>query len=205
MAIKDKDGTPYRLRGPNPLMNHQQDWDKSKIRYINMGHWKSEVVDGGKENVITIPKAKPEPKAMPVTARQFLEELRAEPEPEPVPEPTKEPEVPVDDELQRLFQTKGIKYFCAPAIGMKTHMDSLYGDAYQTVQYGDKHLFDALVIDQTDLELTFWCIRPITENSIVFRKIREGGERWWRVRSVEEKTGGYLASAIPSDVSPDFS
>ncbi len=30
MAIRDKDGKVYKLRGPNPLMNGQSlDWDKS--------------------------------------------------------------------------------------------------------------------------------------------------------------------------------
>ena len=36
MAIKDKDGKGYTLRGPNPLMKAQQEWDKTKIRLFNM-------------------------------------------------------------------------------------------------------------------------------------------------------------------------
>ena len=35
MGIKDKDGNVYKLRGPNPIMNKQDQWDKSKIKLIN--------------------------------------------------------------------------------------------------------------------------------------------------------------------------
>lgn len=84
-------------------------------------------------------------------------------------------------------------------------MDDLYGNVYQTTQYGDKFIFDAVVVDESDLQLQFWCVRPITINSIVYRKIREGGERWWRIKDIEPKTGGFLAVAIISDTNPDFS
>lgn len=205
MAIKNKDGSAFILRGPNLLMMHQQDWNKSKVRYINMGNWKCDVVEDAQENVVTIQK--PEEKSVPVTAKQFLEELRTIPvtKPEPEPEPESKPEPPVNQELKNLFERKGYKYFCAPAIGTKTHVDSLYGNTYKTTQYGEKYLFDALVMNQNDLELVLWCMNQIAVNSIVYCKVKEGGERWWKIRSVEPKNGGYVLSAFPSDVSPDFS
>ena len=199
MVIYNSQGDVYKLRGPNPLMIQQQDWDKSKVRFINMFH-KAEIVEDNKvPNVITL-NPKSALKATSVSAKQFLDEIQTLPEPISV-EPKQEPV----DALQKLFDAKGVKYFCAPVIGLKEHTDSLYGETYQTMQYGDKYLFDALIFDQTDLELKFWCIRPITVNSIVYRKVKEGGERWWRVVDVSPKEGGQIISAIPSEISPDFS
>lgn len=205
MAIKSRDGSVYKLRGPNPLMESQADWDKSKMKLINMGRHNSEVHQDKKPNVVVLPVI---PKATPIPARNFLAEAAesepAKPEPKPEPPPvTRQEELPED--IKRLFDAKGEKYFCAPAIGTKTHLDSLYGDTYQTIQYGDKYLFDALILDQTDLSLSLWCVRQITVNSIVYRKVQGGGERWWRVRSVEPKTGGYVVVSMPSDSNPDFS
>jgi len=44
MAIKDKDGNVYKLRGPNPLVKNKSDWDSSKIKLINFDHLKEEIV-----------------------------------------------------------------------------------------------------------------------------------------------------------------
>jgi hypothetical protein len=233
MAIKNKDGSVYKLRGPNPLMKDQADWDKKKMNLINMG-WEEEVVADARNpvkkfetdyNVVKmdeelglIPNIEANATAV-VPAKEFIEGIQEtqveDPvitEPTPVipqmpdpPEEKKQPVLNVDVRLARMLRERGVEYYCAPAIGKKVHIDDLYGNTYETVQYGDKYVFDAVVIDQSDLQLQFWCVRPITEKSIIYRKIEEGGERWWRVREVEEKTGGYLAMANVSDSNPDFS
>lgn len=232
MAVKNKDGSVYKLRGPNPLMKDQADWDKKKMKLINMG-WEEEVVADARNpvkkfetdyNVIKmteelglIPNIDANATAV-VPTKEFIEEIQKiqeDPvitEPIPVipqmpdpPEEKKQPVLNVDVRLARILRERGVEYYCAPAIGKKVHMDDLYGNTYETVQYGDKYIFDAVVIDQSDLQLQFWCVRPITEKSIIYRKVEEGGERWWRVKSVESKTGGYLAIANTSDSNPDFS
>jgi len=232
MAIKNKDGSVYKLRGPNPLMKDQVDWDKKKMNLINMG-WEEEIVEDARNpvkkfetdyNVVKIdeelgliPNVEANATAV-VPAKEFIEEIQEVQEQEPViteptpvvpkmPEPPKEekPVLNVDARLARMLRERGVEYYCAPAIGKKVHMDNLYGNTYETVQYGDKYVFDAVVIDQSDLQLQFWCIRQITEKSIIYRKVEEGGERWWRVKEVEPKTGGYLAIANISDSNPDFS
>jgi hypothetical protein len=225
MAIKNQDGSVFKLRGPNPLMKNQSDWDKAKLRLINMG-WDEEIVEDARNpvkkfeadyNVVKIedelgliPNAEANTAVLP--AKEFIEEVQ-EPtitEPEPVipemPEvPKEKPTLDVDARLARMLRERSDEYFCAPAIGKKVHMDNLYGSTYETTQYGDKYVFDALVIDQSDLQLQFWCMRPVTIQSIIYRKIKEGGERWWRIKEVEPKTGGYLVIANVSDTNPDFS
>lgn len=216
MAIKDKDGNVYKLRGPNPLVKDRSDWDKSKMKLINMGDWKSETIEDPKsstreaqENTIDIAEelglfdGPEEPKVIP--ANSFIQELvqpeqKIEPKPEPKPEVT----INVDKQLARVLKERGVEYYCAPVIGQNSYVDDLYGETYSTSKYGDKFLFDAIVIAQSDLQLQFWCVKPITKDSIVYRKHQQGGERWWRITGSEIKTGGHICLAVISDVNPDF-
>jgi len=225
MAIKDKDGNVYKLRGVNPIMRDQADWDKKRMQLINMKEWKSEVINDERNpvekfktdfNVVEIGEELglfegPEPPETEVIkAKDFIDDINSVAVEEP-PAPPVEPKVeePVvlnlDARMARLIRERGAEYYCAPAIGVKEYRDDLYGTSYNTVQYGDQFVFDAVVIDQSDLELQFWCVRPVTINSVIYKKHRQGGERWWRVRDLEPKTGGYLVSAIVSDSNPDFS
>lgn len=217
MAIRDKDGNIYKLRGPNPLMKDQRDWDRSKTKLINLS-WGSQIVEDARnpvkefeENLVSIDEElglqSNKEAATVVDPKQFFEELR-EPDPKPTPTPEPSPEKPTiqaEPRTARLLKERGVEYFCAPVVGTKAHVDELYGSTYERFEYGDKYLFDAIVVAESDLQIQFWCARPITVHSIVYRKVREGGERWWRVGEVEPKSGGYLARAIPSDTNPDFS
>ena len=224
MAIKDKDGNVYRLKGVNPIMRDQADWDKKKMQLINMKSWKSEVVEDERNpvnkfktdfNVVDIGedlnlfKGPEPPQTEVVKAEEFIQDINSvidEPKfPEVEPEPEPEVVLNVDDRMARLIRERGAEYYCAPSIGTKEHRDELYGSSYTTTQYGKPYLFDAVVVDQSDFELQFWCVRPLENNSIVYRKLRQGGERWWRIREVEPKTGGYLVSSVVSDSNPDFS
>ena len=225
MAIKDKDGNVYKLRGPNPLMRNQQEWDRSKLKFINMGST-TEIVEDARNpvkkfktefNVVDIGEKldlKPNKEANLVKAKDFIEEI-AEPEekvaivapPKEEPQEIKEGpvEFDVNPHLADIMKQRGVEFYCAPVIGHKQHVDELYDNSYKTFKYGEKSIFDAIVIDMSDFELQFWCVRPISEDSIIHPKTREKGQRWWRVREVEPKTGGYLCKAITSDSNPDFS
>jgi len=219
MAIKDKDGKIYVLRGPNPLLKSQQEWDKSKVRLFNIHNRHEEVVEDFRNpveefnsTVVDIGqelKLKQRERAKVIEPRKFIEEIREMPKEEPTPVfRMPEPEVPVlnvDPKMSRILKERGVEYWCAPAIGRKSITDDFYGSTYDIIEYGDKFVFDAIVIDQSDLELQFWCIKPVTSQSVVYRKVKQGGERWWRVNDVEPKTGGWLAKAITSDSNPDFS
>ena len=220
MAIKDKEGKVYTLRGPNPLMNDQKEWDKSRIKLFNMRVRHEEVVTDLRNPVEALNatvadigqdlklNAK-EKRAKTIEPRKFIEEIREMPKEEPpqifrMPEP-ETPVLNVDPKMARILKERGVEYYCAPAIGRKTFTDDFYGSTYDAIEYGDKFVFDAVIIDQSDLELQFWCIKPVTAQSVVYRKIKQGGERWWRINDVEQKTGGWLAKAITSDSNPDFS
>lgn len=229
MTIYDSSGKVYKLTGVNPIMRDQADWDKKKMQLINMKSWKSEIVEDERNpvekfktdfNVVSIGdelglfEGPEPPQTEVIKAKDFIDDINqtvevVEPEPEPlVEEPivSKEPVVlDLDARAARLIKERGAEYYCAPAIGVKEHRDDFYGSSYKTIQYGDKFIFDAVLIDQSDLQLQFWCVRKLEVNSVVYRKLRQGGERWWRITAVEPKTGGYLATASISDSNPDFS
>lgn len=246
MAIKDKDGNVYKLRGPNPLMKTQQEWDRAKLNFINMGRHDSEVVEDERNpidkfkedfNVLNIGeelnlKSNKEATAV-VPTKEFIDEISQEPEVaevednveelvrreavepveelvrraavEPVVEKPKQVTLDVHPSLAKILNQRGAEYYCAPAMGKKRHVDDLYDNSYYTTQYGDQFVFDAVVLDMSDLQLQFWCVKPITVDSIVHPKTKEKGQRWWRITESEPKTGGYICRAITSDTNPDFS
>lgn len=229
MAIKDKDGNVYKLRGPNPLTKDMSNWDKSATKLINIG-WKSEVVEDSrnplkmaKENIIDIADElglfEGPTKSKTVSPVEFINSLSepvAPPKTDPPVkiEPKVDPPAPivgnvvnitVDPKLARILKERGVEYYCAPVVNSRVVKDELYGSSYATLEYGDAFMFDAVIIDASDLQLQLWCVRQLNPGSIIYRKLQQGGERWWKIDSVEPKTGGYLCLASISDLNPDFS
>ena len=222
MAIKNKDGSTYTLRGPNPLMSEQADWDKTKIKLINLS-WKSEIIEDQrnpikeiKKNVVNLPeelgfKSKPVSKIVPT--KDFISEITAPVQPpKEIPQvatPQVEPEttviIDVDPKLARVLKERGAEYFCSPVIGTKTHTDEFYLNSYEVPIYGDEFVFDAIMIDQSDLQLQIWSVKYIPKGSIIYKKVKDGGERWWRVSQIEPKTGGFISLSVISDMNPEFS
>lgn len=213
MAIKDKDGNVYRLRGPNPVMRTQEQWDTSKVHLINIGGKEETVSDDNnpikefEENVLDIGKELNLQATKSVSAQKFLEEINElEPvTPEIVVEIKKEEPVSlkVDENIAKIFKQRGVVFFCAPAVGKKKYQDDLYATSYETTVYGDKLMFDAVLIEESDLQMQMWAIREIQPDSIVYQK--GIGQRWWRITKCQNKSGGFLLSGVPSDVNPDFS
>jgi len=215
MAIFTKDGKVYLVEGPNPLVEKQVSWDPSRLVFHNF-EW-----DEIKDPRSSGRRRQPEP---PKTATHELkaEEIEAPapdaPQKKPEPEPQKEAD-------ERQFDLPYIKYkvlcHCLPA-RLEQRKDSLYGESWGRVKYGGKFVFPCVVTSSSDLTLEFWTSDPrsqITERSIVYPftyevhnretdaydRVPYDDYRWWRVSSKEEKEGGWLFRANPSDFQPDFS
>jgi hypothetical protein len=219
MPIKDKNGNVYQLRGPNPLLRDQADWDKTKIKLINLG-WRSEVVSDSrnpiteeKSNIINIRdelhlEDNPAESRI-VSAREFIQEVREEPaivETKPRQSTVPQPDVviTVDPKLARILKERGVEFHCAPVVSFREHKDEFYGSSYQTPVFGDQYIFDAVIIEESDLQIQFWGVKAVTKGSVIYRKNKDG-DRWWTIERVEAKTGGYLVIANPSEFNPDFS
>lgn len=183
MALKNKDGTEYKLAKPNPIMADQKLWEKEKLIFHNkIG--KLIVLPDKTERVVFDSQ-------MIMKTKELLEKT------DPVIiKKLEEPEVGSheDDKIQ---------VWCQPAT-YKKYKDNLYGEEYQKVNYGSSFLFEAILIDQDDLSFILWTnTKAVTKGSIIFPRTHD--KRWWRVQSIREENGGYTIACAISEYQPKFS
>jgi len=196
MALKNKDGSVYKLKSPNPLTRKQDKaWDAEKIVLHNF-KWKETKVDD-------IPS---------LSSKTPIIEDRSEPEPEAVIPPVVETikvETP-EPQPESRFKVK-VWMYCLP-IKLDTFKDNLYGDTYQKRSYGEKFAFESIMVETSDMAIRFWTSSEanLTSGSIVYPYQYNDGQkygefRWWAIQAIEEKAGGLLVEATPSVEQPDFS
>jgi hypothetical protein len=121
---------------------------------------------------------------------------------EPEIEPEPEIEIVEDyDSQTELEEVKNkVRVYCLPALPIK---DDIYDEVHD-IKYGQQFLFEAVVVSQNDFAIMFWTnIDMINKHSIIFPQNRQ--KRWWKVLRKEEKGPGFLYTATPSDIQPDFS
>lgn len=231
MAIFTKDGKMYIVEGPNPLVEKQASWERSKLVFHNF-EWEDISQKASrtataqkiqKDRSPVIPPAEPPPLAQSVAATNEPEDEVATAEEEPTP-PQPEPEAKEEAE-QREFDLPYIKYkvlcHCLPA-KIEQRNDSFYGESWGRIKYGKKFVFPCVVVSSGDLTLEFWTSDPkeqMSEKSIVYPfsyevhnhntdsydRVPYDDYRWWRISHKEKKEGGWLFRANPSDFQPDFS
>jgi len=205
MTLKNKDGSPFRLRGPNPLMREQELWRDFKLHNFQF------------KGVVVADTTEVTPFESPMHVNDFVGELEAtKPEPTVIEKqvsefygqkdpPLERPVVVLPDAHDQERREQKPIFHCLPAI-IRRRRDALYGETYATVKYDAPFTFEAYVVDQSDFALQFWTSGPaaekISEGSVIYPKLME--KRWWKVVSREEKSGGWLFSAIPSDYQPKF-
>lgn len=228
MTILDKEGKVYTLVGPNPLVEKQTTWDPSKLVFHNF-EW-NEIRTSGEQRRR---KQTAEPKENAPEERReenpILEAPQKTAPEKPIVEEPKEDarqeKVLEEQNDGREFDLPYIKYkvlsYCLPA-NVQKKSDSLYGESWSTLKYGNKFVFPCVMISSTDLSIEFWTSDPkkqITEKSIIYPfsyevhnqstdnydRVPYDEYRWWKVSSKERKEEGWLFAAVPSDVQPDFS
>lgn len=203
MSIRKKDGTIYKLTSPNPVMESQFPWDRSKIVLLNMRCDSEEAIEDKnslisqlKEKTFDIGDVLPQ-RDQNISAKQFVEEIKSsqrEITPEPIPEPPPEP-TPKSTKLELIpdkIRRAIIKFHCVPA---RTEDNS--------VVYAAKFIFEGIMLSRDDLFVRFWANTKLNENSIVYPQIVE--KRWWKIKGIENSKTGYLYYAVISDLNPDFS
>ena len=210
IPITRRDGTVYRLRAPNPLGATQSSWN-SDVEKINF-KWTPIVVPDDGEFVPIQSDFRVSDKILelsPVTVVEEPEEL-----PPPEPEKPSPPVQSTERESVRPYLSNTVHMHCLP-VEVTSHSDDLYGDQFQRNSYGQKFIFEAIMVSMGDLAMEFWTDTDrVAEKSIVypFRRRTAKGKyeslqqyRWWKVTDIEEKSTGYLMRAVASDIQPDFS
>jgi len=230
MAIFTKDGKVYIVEGPNPLLEKQISWEPSKLVFHNF-EWDEISQKASRSSMSRSPSRSEEIKGLATATLNFTDrEINSA---EPLPDRDEFPDRETKEEeaenkrgdQERPFDLPYIKYkvlcHCIPA-KIEQRSDSLYGESWGRVKYGTKFVFPCVVTSSSDLVLEFWTSDPrgqVTERSVVYPFAYEvhnretdahdivpyDDYRWWRVSSKEEKEGGWLFVANPSDFQPDFS
>jgi len=187
MAIKNKDGSNYKLSGPNPHMKNQLLWDHFELHNMNF----KEVNDLIKKEK-DIPKKEYIPECIP----EYIPECIPEDIPEDIP---KEKDVPKEEDVPKV---KKITIYCLPAI-IEVHEDILYGEIRKTIKYDKKFKFEAILISNNDISFEVWTNAiELGNGSILYPQNFD--KRWWKVNSTSKKFDGFLLSCSPSNITPSF-
>lgn len=161
MAIKNKDGTVYKLTCPNPLMQEQDIWSADVIFHNHFG----------------IKVCIPDPARKPIIKEEVVKEL---------PQVVVEPSFMAD-------------IWCLPAIYEEV-VDPLYGEKHKRINYGNKFVFKAKLMEMSDLFIILWTEnQEVTEGSIIFPQVKD--KRWWRVAEIKDN----LLRCVITDYQPNFS
>lgn len=194
MAIKNKDGSIYRLKGPNPLVK-EQSWPKpEEVAYYNF----------------TWPEIRLEDEV------QIITQLST-----PQPPPEKTPATKITPIQEKTKFKNVVLVYCLPVITTQKS-DPLYGDSYEKTEYGEKFSFEAMLLERNDLSITLWTNHTmstpngpvntaeyITKNSIIYPAkyadgARFGDFRWWKIDTMLPQHNGLSIRAVITSVQPSF-
>lgn len=190
MAIKNKDGTVFKIFGPNPLMDEQNLW-KGFIKH-NF-EWTEEI---DKEN-----KFKPGLEIKQNKEDVIFEEFKDKEIIEEIKKTIVEEHPKKEIKNKTIENHKTTQCFCLP-IRIVEKKDDLYEETYRKTEYLDKFIFEAVVIEKEDIYIKFWTMEKITKNSIVYPKNKD--KRWWKVSEEAEAPIGIIYTAFASDYTPSF-
>jgi hypothetical protein len=197
MPIRNKDGTEYRLKSPNPLVKQQERWGDNIV--LHNLKWESVMLPDESDLIPLVSDLKPKQEKIEETLP-----VQKEIKPEIIP-----PKQEVKPEEKSSINTKNIILMhCLPA-AEKVIKDELYGDIKTKIQYGDKFIIEGLVVEQNDLTFKFWTIIDLGKKSILYPYKWKNGPsvgdfRWWQVTSTEIKANGFLINCIISTYQPHF-
>lgn len=222
MALYNKDGTLYRLQGPNPIMKtqvmwtnfvlHNMKWDAEKAEDLNPIVPSQPTIKVSEsfiselevvqpeikvvESVSDLPTTEHKPQEIKVTETKS-ETATIEVEPQPQTQKSEPPKVSrQEDEIEKIF------IHVLPAT-IKTKKDHLYGDSYQTIQYLKPTSFEGVILEHNDIFFRVWTdTNQFQEGSILYPKMQI--KRWWRVQEIINQAGGYTLLCMPSDYQPSF-
>ena len=139
MALKNKDGSVYKLRSPNPILVSQDKWDGYK-KY-NFTH--NKFIDG----IFTKSISRPEVQKLEDKPQEIIE-----------PEEQKHETKPKD--------SNKIDFKCLIAKNIQTQ-DDVYGDVYNKIEYQKGIIFEGYILDIEDLSMQILSPIKIEKNSII--------------------------------------
>lgn len=196
MAVYKKDGSVYKLNGPNTLMFSQEKWGSFATHNLkNLANLKME---SNIPHVVLGQKKEPEQKKEIVIAQ---EEPKIEPVIEEKIEIKEEPHIvqPLKNEFEGFNRTI---MHCALA-KREEKKDSLYDETIVRTKYIDSFTFEAIVLSINDFTLVFWTrLEKLTIGSILYPQ--NDSKRWWEIKEIESVPGGYKIICVITKNTPAF-
>jgi hypothetical protein len=193
MTIRKKDGSTYRLYGPNPLLVGQERFDDDPVfRIHNFDNYKAEVYD--------LEKPKQELEFEEIKVEKTEEVVVARPSPDR-PVQYVEKVVEIKSRYRDLPKTT---YFCLPAKIEET-FDELYQEKKTHIAYNKPFKFVGATVKFTDTNFMVWTTLDMSPKySIIFDA---ENKRWWKVAQVinDPSNDGKLIHCHISDLEPNFS
>jgi len=202
MTLRNKDGSIYKLQGPNPMMKNQDLWPGFVAH--NMEWSEEKIFDQNKKN-----EQKPQEKKE--TIIDELEKTKTQEQEIANQEEILEIETKIDpiikikEKIKSSNEKSEIRktyIHILPALN-KEKIDDLYGDVYNTIQYGESTSLEGVILKQSDLYFEIWTDVPnITIGSILYPKANI--KRWWKIQEIHPKASGWILCCSPSDYQPSF-
>ncbi len=228
MVIKNKDGTVYKVRGPNPIMIAQDLWNdfelhnmefpddlvsqnsakKPSKNKINLGQTIITKQDESRSEVNVETKPLKQDKILPKKQEFSLPEIiKTEEKPSPVEKVEEKAKEEDFVEKPKSVNSKLLNYpktvLCCLPTDVQEKKDMLYGEVTTKITYGKKFTFEAILIEETDMHLLFWThLDKIKRFAIFYPKNQE--KRWWQADAVKPAPEGFIVKCIPSMHHPNF-
>lgn len=201
MSLKNRDGSVYKLSSPNPLTQTQKIWDFNKENIVlHNFQWNSETHENTEKPITAItgliPYVQTIEEAPKLTIEAPVEEM-------PVLDNSHIPKPEPKSNLKNI-----VVIHCLP---LRENKNELYDETIISFNYGKKFTFEAIILEATDLNLSFWTNIEIERNSVIYPSYykatlqKYGDYRWWKIQNKEPKSNGYLYTTIFSELHPDFS
>ncbi len=199
MTLKNRDGTPFRLKGTIPFMREQQMWDSFLLH--NFTFKGVTVADGDSVQITEQLKL------------GFVEELADLVRPEdnaethvevPPIENVQVKETPPTVASILKNSPNKVLIYCLPGVIDKSTNDILYGEIRPSpIKHGEPFVFEGIVVYGDDITLSIWSpTDQVTVGSVLFPKNKD--KRWWRVVSRESNMQGWMLNTTISDFQPKF-
>jgi hypothetical protein len=178
--LRNKDGSPFILNNPNPLVKNQASENLILYNFIwdYLDEEQSKILHQKIEHTPIIHSEEPE----------------KEPEPVQIPEP-KEIIIKTTLKEEKKLQNT-ILVYCLPKTA------SSYGEKF-TFEGVFVRREDFSIVLWTPIKLELLSI--IYPSRYIDGDIPFGDFQWWKVKEIQEKKQGYLVTAIISEIQPDFS
>ena len=198
--LKNKDGTPYKLSGPNPMMKNQELWGNFIVHNMEWEEEKSE----NNQKLVPVETDFNIRESFISSLDEAKEELKSKEELQPVEkkEPPERKKVVILEPKEDDVDIEKVFIHCLPAFTRKKK-DELYGDETNMIRYGDPVSFEGVMLQQEDFFIKVWTdVENINIGSILYPKTNF--KRWWRVQEKTIKGTGWILIAMPSDYQPSF-